>query len=97
MDALFEKHERDMNKVHNLDKCPGESDDEFAKRQKEAADQADQDLARGLKNLPWYFHVGPLNVWRGPAEALFSWGPHKHGIPIKSTKHQLCGSLLFVL
>jgi RHS repeat-associated protein len=79
MDALFEKHDRDMNKVHNLERYPGESDEAFAKRQKEAADQADQDLARGLKNLPWYYRVGPLNVWRGPAEALFSWGPHKHG------------------
>ena len=79
MDALFEKHDRGINGAHKLKRCPGESDEEFAKRQEAAVEQADQDLASGLKTLPWYYHVGPLNVWRGPAQALFTWGPHEHG------------------
>ena len=79
MDALFRRHDIDLNRVHNLERLPCESDDEFAKRQEALAAQADARLAFGLKNLPWYYHVGPLNLWREPAEALFAWGPHKHG------------------
>jgi len=79
MDALFEKHDRDLNKAHNMKKCDGESDSNFTKRQQEAKEQADKDLAKGLKNLPWYYHIGPLNAWRAPAEAAFDWGPHTHG------------------
>ena len=79
MDALFEKHDRDLNKAHNMKKCDGESDSNFTKRQQEAKEQADRDLAKGLKNLPWYYHIGPLNAWRAPAEAAFNWEPHTHG------------------
>ena len=79
MDALFERHDNDMNRAHNLKKCDAESEEDFAKRQEAIIEQADQRLAFGLKSLPWYYHVGPLNLWREIAEALFSWGPHKHG------------------
>ena len=68
-----------MNRAHNLKKCDAESEEDFAKRQEAIIEQADQRLAFGLKSLPWYYHVGPLNLWREIAEALFSWGPHKHG------------------
>ena len=79
MDALFERHDNDMHRAHNLIRCAEESDDQFLQRQERLAEQADARLAFGLKNLPWYYHVGPLNLWREPAEALFSWGPHRHG------------------
>jgi len=79
MDALFERHDVDLHRAHNLQELSCESDDEFRTRQQALAEQADRRLAYGLKNLPWYYHVGPLNIWREPAEALFGWGPHRHG------------------
>jgi RHS repeat-associated protein len=79
MDALFRRHDIDLHRAHNLEKLPCESDEEFTKRQQALAEQADARLAFGLKNLPWYYHVGPLSIWSGLAEGLFSWGPHAHG------------------
>jgi RHS repeat-associated protein len=79
MDVLFERHDRDMHRANNLERLPCESDEAFARRKQSIAERADAKLAEGLKYLPWYYQVGPLNLWRGPAEALFSWGPHKHG------------------
>lgn len=79
MDALFRRHDIDLNRAHNLVTCVGESDDQFLQRQERLAEQADARLAFGLQNLPWYYHIGPVNLWREPAEALFSWGPHRHG------------------
>ena len=79
IDRSFEIHDNDMNRAHNLEKLPCESDEKFAKRQEAIIEQADARLSFGLKNLPWYYHIGPLNLWRDPAEALFGWGPHKHG------------------
>ena len=79
MDALFRRHDVDLNRAHNLMRCDGESDDQFLQRQERLAAQADARLAFGLKHLPWYYHIGPLNILREPAEALFSWGPHRHG------------------
>jgi RHS repeat-associated protein len=79
MDALFEKHDRDLHRAHNLQRDSCESDATFVRRQQAIAERADAKLAEGLKYLPWYYHFGPLNLWREPAEALFSWGPHRHG------------------
>jgi RHS repeat-associated protein len=79
MDALFERHDVDCNRAHNLKRYACESDDQFAERQQMIIEQADRRLAFGLKNLPWYYHIGPLNAWRAVGESLFAWGPHAHG------------------
>jgi RHS repeat-associated protein len=80
MDALFERHDIDLHRAHNLQELQCESDIEFHQRQQRLVEQADTRLAFGLKNLPWYYHLGPVDwFWRTPGEAVFSWGPHKHG------------------
>jgi len=79
MDALFEQHDRDLNKAHNMKKCENESGEDFEKRKQEAKERADRDLAEGLRRLPPYYYMGPLGLWTIPAALLFTWGPHAHG------------------
>ena len=79
LDALYEKHDRDLNKAHNMKKCEGESDNDFSKRQQEAKEKADTDLANGVENLPpqWTLYNSAIPV--AVTKLLFHWGPHKHG------------------
>ena len=79
LDALYEKHDRDLNKAHNMKKCEGESDNDFSKRQQEAKEKADTDLANGVENLPpqWTLYNSAIPV--AVTKLLFQWGPHKHG------------------
>lgn len=79
MDALFEKHDRDLNRAHNLKKCENESEEEFEKRKQDARERADRELAEGLRRLPPYYFMGPLALWAIPAALIFTWGPHAHG------------------
>ena len=62
-----------------LKKCEGESDNDFSKRQQEAKEKADTDLANGVENLPpqWTLYNSAIPV--AVTKLLFQWGPHKHG------------------
>ncbi len=79
LDALYEQHDRDLWKAHNLSKNPCESEEDFSIRKQILKEKADTDLAEGVKNLPteWKFYNSFIPVVL--TYYVFRWGPHRHG------------------